>query len=260
MPKRNLSMKEFKRGIKEQLRRFKRTIRQIIAPNREPDPNLFLQELRGVIHVGANTGQERGLYASYGLNVLWIEPIPEIFETLQANLAAFPKQRAVRALITDRENATYTFHLADNKGLSSSILEMRLHRKLYPDVEYENEIPLTSTTLPALLQAHAIDAREYDGLVLDTQGSELLVLDGASPLLHNLKFIKTEAADFEAYAGGCTLDELTRFLAQFNFHEFARREFSARRNIGKYYDVVYKNIRNSTAANFATEAQTNGNV
>jgi hypothetical protein len=35
----------------------------------------FLRDVTGVIHVGANTGQERFLYRLFGLNVIWIEPI-----------------------------------------------------------------------------------------------------------------------------------------------------------------------------------------
>ena len=39
----------------------------------------FLKKATGIIHVGANTGQEINLYAQYGLPVVWIEPIPDIF-------------------------------------------------------------------------------------------------------------------------------------------------------------------------------------
>lgn len=50
------------------------------------DPDRFLKKVKGIIHVGANTGQEMELYAKYKLPVVWIEPIPEVFETLQNNL------------------------------------------------------------------------------------------------------------------------------------------------------------------------------
>jgi hypothetical protein len=43
----------------------------------------YLRKVRGVIHVGANEGQERDLYAAFGLNVIWIEPIPEVFQVLR---------------------------------------------------------------------------------------------------------------------------------------------------------------------------------
>ena len=49
------------------------------------DSDRFLKKVKGVIHVGANTGQEMELYAKYKLPVVWIEPIPEVFETLKQN-------------------------------------------------------------------------------------------------------------------------------------------------------------------------------
>ena len=45
----------------------------------------YLRKLSGVIHVGAHAGQERDLYAKYGLRVLWIEANPEIFARLVAD-------------------------------------------------------------------------------------------------------------------------------------------------------------------------------
>ena len=40
------------------------------------DGDRFLKEVSGVVHVGANTGQERGIYDKLSLDVIWIEPIP----------------------------------------------------------------------------------------------------------------------------------------------------------------------------------------
>lgn len=55
--------------------------------------HFFLRKVRGIIHVGANEGQEWDLYAIFGLNVIWIEPIPEVFRTLKRNISAFPLQQ-----------------------------------------------------------------------------------------------------------------------------------------------------------------------
>ena len=46
--------------------------------------NGFLRGYRHIIHVGANEGQERELYATYDLNIHRMELIPEVFERLQA--------------------------------------------------------------------------------------------------------------------------------------------------------------------------------
>ena len=76
----------------------------------------FLSLISGVIHVGANEGQERELYARYNLNVLWFEPIPEVFQRLARNILPYPNQHAVQALLTDQDKKKYIFHIANNDG------------------------------------------------------------------------------------------------------------------------------------------------
>jgi hypothetical protein len=56
------------------------------------NPDHFFKKVKGIVHVGANVGQEIKLYEKYKLSVIWIEPIPEIYEKLKTNLAGYPKQ------------------------------------------------------------------------------------------------------------------------------------------------------------------------
>jgi hypothetical protein len=90
-----------------------------------------------------------------------------------------------------------------------------------------------------LLARERIDVDRYDALVMDTQGSELLVLRGAQPLLERFSFVKTEVPDFEAYAGCAKLDEIDGFLTERGYTEIARNWFASRPGGGRYYDVVY---------------------
>ena len=111
------------------------------------DPHSYLKEVSGVIHVGANLGQERELYAKYKLKVLWIEPLPDIFEQLCKNIEPFPDQKAVNHLITDKDNVEYSLHVANNGGASSSILELGRHTEIWPDIHYVSKVLLKSITL-----------------------------------------------------------------------------------------------------------------
>ena len=200
----------------------------------------FLAHATGVIHVGANVGQERSLYARYDLPVVWVEPIPEVFAVLRDNIERFPRQIALEGLVTDRDDAVYRFHVASNDGASSSILDIaRAHGEMWPEITFERSISLTSATLPTLLNAHGLDATAYDALVLDTQGSELLVLEGAKPMLPSLRYVKTEVADFEAYEGCCQLSDIASFMDSHGFSELSRSAFMTHSDTGTYYDVVY---------------------
>jgi FkbM family methyltransferase len=206
------------------------------------DPDSFLHHVSGVIHVGANTGQERELYAKHNLDVLWIEPIPEIFEELKNNLKEYPRQQAYKYLVTDRDNKSYEFHVANNNGASSSLLNLDLHKDIWPQIHYERSIIIKSLTLASLVENEDINMEIYDALVMDTQGSELLVLQGAEPLLRRFKYIKTEASDFECYTGCCQLKDIENFLFKHGYREYSRNHFASRKEGGKCYDVVYIQI------------------
>jgi FkbM family methyltransferase len=206
------------------------------------DGDGFLKEVSGVVHVGANTGQERGIYDKLSLDVIWIEPIPEVFAKLQNNLSSFPRQRAVRCLITDKDDEENELHVSNNDGLSSSILALKDHRDIWPEVTYSRTIRIMSTTLTSLFAREGIDASKYQALILDTQGTELLVLRGSIPLLKGFRYIKTEVPDFAAYAGCCLLSDVETFMGEHEYSEISRTKFAERAQGGAYYDVVYKNL------------------
>jgi len=219
-------------GIATVLRRTKSIL------NTEPDR--FLKRVSGVVHVGANSGQERTLYEQFGLRVIWIEPIPEVFEMLKANLQGHPRQAAFQYLVTDQDDVEYVFHIANNAGASSSIFELNLHKDIWPEVAYDRTITLRSRTLASVLKKERVNLADYDALIMDTQGSELLVLRGAAPILHGFKFIKTEVPDFESYAGCCQLEDIDAFVKGYGFQEISRRKFAERAKGGSYYDIVYE--------------------
>ena len=204
------------------------------------DHEAYLREVRGVVHVGANSGQERKLYARYDLPVVWVEPIPEVFAELERNIAAYPKQRAYRALITERPGEQHELHVASNGGASSSILDLKRHTEIWPQVHFQRSIKLESESLPSFFERHALASADYDFLSLDTQGSEMMVLRGAAPMLRSFKYLNVEVADFESYAGCAQLDEMGPYLASLGFAEHVRLVIARKPGIGTYYDIVYR--------------------
>ena len=203
--------------------------------------NQFLKEVTGVIHVGANTGQERFLYQSLDLDVIWIEPIPEVYKILSKNIKSMPKQKVINSLITDEENKLYKFNITDNKGLSSSIFELNLHKKLWPEIQSNKFIKLKSTTLDSIFKKKDFDIDKYQTLIMDTQGSELLVLNGCKSILNKFLYIKTEVANFEAYTNCCKLEEMNKFMNSNGFFEVESYVSKEDHLVGKYYDILYKN-------------------
>jgi FkbM family methyltransferase len=199
-----------------------------------------VRRARGIIHVGANTGQERYLYGSLGIPVLWVEPIPSVFAVLEANLAGFAGQRALQALVADADGESRTLNIASNNGESSSIFDLHLHKDIWPEVDYVERVTMTTVTLPTLLGRHRVAADSFDALVLDTQGSELLILKGAAPILRNFRVIVTEASDFEAYRGGARLADIEAFLRAYGYAVIRRARTVRHRSGGAYFDVVFR--------------------
>lgn len=200
----------------------------------------FLDNVIGVIHVGAHVGQERHLYNSKDLNVLWIEAIKPIFEQLVENIQCYSsKQVALNALITDLEDQPYEFNISSNDGMSSSIFELGAHKEIWPDVYYQSTITLKSVTLPSLLKRYSIDITQYNSLVIDAQGAELLILKGSISILKHFTYVRLEAAEFESYKGSCMLEEIDDFLMKNGFREVHRRAFASHNRLGSYFDVTY---------------------
>lgn len=218
---------------------------------RKPDAPLpqedgFLSACRGVLHIGANTGQERETYARLGLPVVWIEALPDVFEELKVNIAPYGDQMAIRALLTDRDGQKYVFRVANNNGASSSILELKYHKDIWPEVEYINEIEMESVTLGTALAANGVDLSRYDALVMDTQGSELLILQGARDLLDRFDYVKTEAADFESYENCATVASLTEYLGERGFSLLRQDKFAEHPRLGSYYDLLFERAPKTT--------------
>jgi FkbM family methyltransferase len=205
-----------------------------------PDPNGYLRSCSGVIHVGANTGQERDQYAGYGLPVIWIEPLPAQFEQLKQNIKAFPNQIAINGLITDRDDISTILHVSSNDGLSSSILDLSLHRDIWPDVHYVRDIAVNSVCLPTAISRAELDISNYDALVMDTQGSELLILRGLGADITHFKYIKTEAADFESYKGCATVREISELLIScYGYRLLQKNRFAQHAAGGSYFDLLF---------------------
>lgn len=202
---------------------------------------LNLNGLHGIIHVGANTGQERGEYAKHNLDVLWIEPLPKYFRKLQKNLSGLPKQRAINYLIGDEDDKSVVMNICDNEGLSSSFMEPADHKVIYPQVHFNGGLNCRTYKLDTALARERIDAKNYDGMVIDVQGAELAVLKGATSILKNIKRLQLESANFPLYKDYPTPEQLGGFLSDQGFAEIGRHVFDQfpQHNGRQCFDIIY---------------------
>jgi FkbM family methyltransferase len=200
----------------------------------------YLQNVSGLIHIGANYGQERQSYRLLGLDVIWIEAIDEVFYSLVNNIARYPRQVAYKALLTDREGQEYDFNIANSGAGSSSILPMDKHAELFPEIQYVEHRKLVSTTFASLMQREGISTEHYQALTLDVEGAELLVLKGAGERLREFKYVKAEVADFVPRVGSTVTSELMAFMRDSGFDPLFQRPFAEHPGGGTFWDIVWK--------------------
>jgi len=184
---------------------------------------LNLPKPEGILQVGASYGQELHSFLVNGVTRgVFIEPLEAPFRFLAENCSKIPGFVAVNTLCTDETGKTYTFYVASNQGMSSSILQPASHLTQFEDVKFNEKIEVVSNRLEDVIEflernGHQHVTMGLDTLYMDTQGAELKVLLGAGRVLKNIRYIFTEVTRNELYKGAPSLQELISFLDSVGF-------------------------------------------
>lgn len=194
--------------------------------------------VRGVIHVGANDGDEFDEYERHGvLSQVWIEPQKDPYERL---LARLPKRQSVLALqaACGSERKTMTMHLLNgNKGMSNSLLKPKLHLVYHPTLPEIGEIEVPVVPLDELLDENGVDLKKFNLLVMDVQGFEMEVLKGGVRALPSFDFVLSEVNAEELYEGCVLVGEMDSWLSDRGFHRAETDWCGVARSWG---DALYK--------------------
>lgn len=177
---------------------------------------------KGILHVGANTGQEAEAYNKHCNNVVWIEALPHIFEKLIEHVKPFG-HIAINACVSDKDNEKVIFHESNNESQSSSFLELGTHKTAHPEVHYVKDYEMITTRLDTLLDnSETIDfGRDLDFLAMDIQGAEMLALKGLGSRILQFNKVYLEVNTQEVYKGCALASEINKYLAEYGF---TRRE------------------------------------
>jgi len=181
---------------------------------------------KGVLQVGAHAGGEIKAFVTQGVkNGIFIEPLPDIYKRLEKAVATHRGYFAVNAVCTDSAGKTCSFHVSSggSTGASSSLLKPTGVKSVHPEVPFDSQpITLISTTIDQVVadfiaKGHANVIENLDMLYMDTQGSELIVLKGASQFLNQVRYIYAEVSLGGLYEGDVTHIELSSYLASRGF-------------------------------------------
>jgi FkbM family methyltransferase len=173
---------------------------------------------RGVVHLGANTGQEAVEYVTHHVPfVIWVEALSDVCSQLQKNVARYPGHIVLKACLSDEDGKEVTFHRASNQGQSSSFLEFGTHSKEHPTVKWIGHETMRTNRLDTLLAMHGIELNEGWFLNADLQGAELLALKGMGKLLEKFDYAYIEVNERELYKGCALVGDIDEYLGRFGF-------------------------------------------
>jgi FkbM family methyltransferase len=171
-----------------------------------------------IIHAGAHYAEEREQYRQSEFEpVYWIEALPEVAQVCALNLVDYQDQYILTAALSDSHGERIKFYIAGIEDSSSSLLRPHLIEASHPDVTLSKVIELTTTTFDELFKSSKFGSFETYGLVMDLQGAELKVLQGAKSLLPRLSFIISEVSTRQLYRNSVEFKDLTQALDEMNF-------------------------------------------
>ena len=173
----------------------------------------LIRQAKGILHIGANKGQESEFYHQCGSPVLWIEADPGVFSELQNTIQKYPQQKAICALLGSENLPSVKFNLASNSGASSSIYLP----KATEDIPFEisGHLEMEMRRLDSVISSD--DEFFYDHWVVDVQGAELPVLKGSGQLFKKCNSLIVEAKHSSSYSGGTNYHDLETFLIEEGF-------------------------------------------
>jgi len=187
----------------------------------------YILQSKGVLHVGAHAGEEAEYYNSLDKKVTWVEGDPDTFIQLIENIKKFPKQNAICALLSDK-NDTKSFFITSNKGFSSSL------HPILPGVSDWNVNVIAEKVLftSKFDDLEITDLDDYDFWIIDVQGHEFEVIEGALNSLRHAKWVLIEISTKQFYDSQKVFWEVDELLNRQGF-------FRLHDPLSEHSDVLY---------------------
>ena len=169
-------------------------------------------DIKGIVQVGAHVGQEVDEFLTVGPEkILMIEALPNLAKSLAIKYQNIPRIKVVSCAISNYNGVT-NFNVLSNGGMSSSILPPNRQAWIWPSIVKTGEVRLPCKRLDSLMEELDEKPFDYNFLMVDVQGAEHLVFEGAAELLKHIEAVHTEVNYIELYEGCVMEKDLTGFL------------------------------------------------
>lgn len=165
-----------------------------------------------ICYIGANEGQELpDLMNCFPDSVIHcFEPQKKPFISLKNNYCKNENLKFYNFGLSNENKQTVIFKNNNNNNMSSSILEPKEH------LSYHQNVTFDGFEKVKLKRFSDLNIDNVDFLNIDVQGYELEVLKGFDDLT-NIKYIITEVNRKELYKNCVLINELDKYLNNYNF-------------------------------------------
>ena len=173
----------------------------------------FNLTIRGLLQVGSFNAAEYRPFKEIGVDrFIFIDANPDVMPILKNTLG--DDCRVLNYLVTDKDGEECTFHIA-NHAQSSSILKFDKHKQYHPEYsQVVKTLQLPSITLDSLVIREGLDMQNYNCLMMDIQGAEMMALQGFEKNLSYIDYIYTELNFDSMYEGCCLEPQFTLYLRE----------------------------------------------
>lgn len=192
-------------------------------------------KISGLVHVGANIGQEVPFYLEIiNNNIYLFEPLSSAFQILKSKFSSYPNIKLFNFGLGDNNEEKELYVADENHGSSSSLLEPSLHKDYFPEIKFSNIERIK------LKKFSELDSIQANLLVIDVQGFELQSLKGFENKLNDFDYIISEISRKSLYKSSVLVDELDIFLKENSFIRY-KTSWVSNKPTG---DAIYIKINN----------------
>ena len=172
--------------------------------------------INGVLDIGANVGEYAfNMHSIFpSVKILSIEANPECRDILETNLGGVSEIEYVISCLSDGKRETIFYGTTENPICTGNSL-YRENTKHYSDEKITKSIIQTETLDELLNRTDSMG--KYQFRKIDTQGSELDILKGATETLKYVKLIVAETSILEYTIGSPLQEEIVSYLKNCGF-------------------------------------------
>jgi FkbM family methyltransferase len=181
-----------------------------------------VKNYKHVLDIGSNVGDiTRKLLEDKDNFVYSIEPIKNLYDNLK-NLESNYSNLKVLNCAVSKEEGTQTFYINEPHYTSSLKKFNDPVKNGWPSsLSYNQEVIVETYKLSTIIKFLGLEGKIIEYIKIDTQGSDLDVIDSAENFLENIKEIKCEAfysnENTELYENEGKVEDIIKFMENNNY-------------------------------------------